>query len=131
MQRLDGLLSQHAYRILSLSSPLLLTYLLHRNNEPKALGVWHSLLSSVAACSVVGHVPDQSSIGSLLAAAQKGHLPKYLKPQAGELDAVVGGLLKQALVGPMGSEEISLVEQIMLSAGIFWSLAGIDREQGY
>ncbi|KAF8970121.1 hypothetical protein BDZ97DRAFT_1792056 [Flammula alnicola] len=124
--RLDTLLSQHAFRLLDLSPSLLLSYLIHRKNEPKALAVWHSLLSSISSNSETDHVPDQKSIGSLLDAAQKGHLPKYLRPQAGELDSLIGGLLEKSLAGPMGSDELVLIRQILVSSGYFISDSSLN-----
>ena len=114
-QKLDTLLSQNASRLLKLSPPLLLSYLLHRKNEPSSLAVWHSLLSSIAAGT--DGLPDQRSITSLLAAAQKGQLPKYLRPHIGELDSLVGGILEKALARPAGSEEALLVRQILVASG--------------
>jgi hypothetical protein len=54
----------------------------------------------------------------LLAAAQKGQLPKYLRPYDSELDSLIGGILEKVLVGPStGSEEGSLVRQILVASG--------------
>jgi len=96
---------------------LLLSYLLHRKNEPSSLAVWHSLLSSIAARTDGDILPDQRSITSLLAAAQKGQLPKYLRPYGSELDNLIGGILEKALVGPTGSEAGLLVRQILVASG--------------
>lgn len=96
---------------------MLLSYLLHRKNEPRSLAVWHSLLSSIAAGTDGDNLPDQQSIANLLAAAQKGQLPKYLRPHASELDSLIGGILEKALAGPTGSEEGLLVRQILVASG--------------
>lgn len=114
---MDELLSKYAFRLLTLYPSLLLSYLIHRKNEPKALRVWHSLLSSIASKAKSDHVPDLNVFGSLLDAAQKGMLPKYLTPQAGELDSLVGLLLENALDDPKGSNELALVKQILVSSG--------------
>jgi hypothetical protein len=53
----------------------------------------------------------------LLAAAQKGQLPKHLRPHAGELDSLIGGILEKALAGLAGSEEAFLVRQILVASG--------------
>jgi len=75
-------------------------------------------LSNIASrADSADHIPDQKSITSLLDAAQKGQLPKYLKPYAGELDNLVGGMLERALAGPVGSNEALLVRQILIASG--------------
>ncbi|KAJ3517521.1 hypothetical protein NLJ89_g467 [Agrocybe chaxingu] len=123
--KLDGLLIQHSYRLLKLSPPLLLSYLTHRKDEWKALAVWHSLLSSAAASAANSQVPDQKAIKSLLDAVHQGRLPKYLKPQCGELDGRVGGILEEALAGPMGSDQLLLVKQLMASSNYFLSESAV------
>lgn len=62
-------------------------------------------------------IPEQKSIVRLLDAAQQGRLPSYLKPKGGELDELVGGLLEKALTGPVGSDEVGLVRQILKTSG--------------
>ncbi|KDR72553.1 hypothetical protein GALMADRAFT_752797 [Galerina marginata CBS 339.88] len=124
--RLDALLSQHAFKILSLSPSLFLSYLIHRKNEAKASEVWHHLLSSIASSSIIDQVQERKSIGRLSEAAQRGQLPRYLKPQSGELDSLVGGLLEKALGGPMGSDELSLVGHILSCSDYFLSRSGLD-----
>ena len=114
-QHLDNLFAQNCYQFLSSCSPLLLSYLLHRKDENKTLAVWHSLLSAVASSAVSDTFPDQKSIIILLDAAQKGQLPKYLKPQAGELDALVAHLLEAGMNEPVKSEKLALVKQILIS----------------
>lgn len=119
LQKLDNLLSEHAFRFLSMSPVLLLSYLTHRKDEPTCLFVWHSLLSSIASSDS----PDSTSIKSLLNAAQKGTLPKYLEPQQAELDHVVKLMLERALAGPMDSDEASLLEQILESSS--WPISSV------
>ena len=116
-QKLDALLCQHASRVLSLSPSLILSYLVNRKNEAKSLQVWHSLLSSIASTPELDQSQVKKSVIELLYAAQKGQLPKYLKPQSNELDALVGGLLEKSLAGPVESDESALVSQILVSAG--------------
>jgi hypothetical protein len=83
--------------------------------------VWHSLLSSIASTVTVTasqeeRVPEQEPIVRLLDAAQKGQLPSYLKPNGGELDALVGGLLEKAWTA-VDSDEVGLVRQILTASG--------------
>lgn len=79
---------------------------------------WHSLISSMASASAHGTKLDQKAVAHLLTAVQKGSLPGYLKPRDGELDALVGTVLEQALDGPIGSEDFVLVKQILVSSGL-------------
>ncbi|CAA7268465.1 unnamed protein product [Cyclocybe aegerita] len=123
--KLDSLLSQHSYRLLTLSPPLLLSYLVHRKDESKALAVWHSLLSSAAGSAANSQAPDQKAMNSLLGAVHQGRLPKYLKPQGGELDGLVGGFLEEALGGPMGSDQLLLVKQFMAFSDYFLSESAV------
>jgi len=117
-QKLDNMVSNNAYILLSVSPSLLLAYLINRKDESKVLGIWHTLLTNIASSFVAGNVPDKKAITNLLEAAQRGRLPKYLTPQSGELDAVVGDLLEQGLNDSEKSEELSVVRQILLSSGM-------------
>ena len=83
--------------------------------------VWHSLLSSIASTVTITasqeeRIPEQEPIVRLLDAAQKGQLPSYLKPNEGELDALVASLLEKALTA-VNSDEAGLVRQILTSSG--------------
>ena len=83
--------------------------------------VWHSLLSSIASTVTVTasqeeRLPEQESIVRLLDAAQQGQLPSYLKPNGGELDALVASLLEKALTA-VDSDEVGLVRQILTTSG--------------
>ncbi|KAF8899801.1 hypothetical protein CPB84DRAFT_1780009 [Gymnopilus junonius] len=113
--RLDALLSQRAFRVLALSHSLLLSYLIHRKNELRCMEVWHSLLSSIASSPLVDQEPTK-----------RGQLPKYLRPQSGELDPLVGDLLEKTLSGPTESDTSALVRQIFLSADYFLSKSGLS-----
>ncbi|KAF9477335.1 hypothetical protein BDN70DRAFT_881303 [Pholiota conissans] len=124
--RLDNLLSQSAFCLLSLHPSLLLSYLIHRKDERKALIVWRSLLSNIASETKSDHVLDLHAFASLLGPAQKGQLPKYLTPEVGELDSLVGSLLENALDEPVGSNESVLVKQILASSGYFISASALD-----
>ncbi|KAF8198654.1 hypothetical protein BJ912DRAFT_1055525 [Pholiota molesta] len=124
--RLDELFSEYAFRLLTLHPSLLLSYLIHRKDETKALGVWHSLLSSIASKAESDHLPDLNVFGGLLDAAQKGLLPKYLTPQAGELDSLIGLLLENALDEPKRPNELALVKKILVSSEYFISASALN-----
>jgi len=80
--------------------------------------VWHSLLSSIASTVTVSVSKEESiPIVRLLDAARQGQLPSYLTPEGGELDVLVGGLLEKALTGHVGSDEVGLVRQILMTSG--------------
>jgi hypothetical protein len=84
--------------------------------------VWHSLLSSIAftvtvTASQEERIPEQEPIVRLLDAAQQGQLPSYLKPNGGELDALVSSLLEKALTAVDSSDEVGLVRQILKTSG--------------
>lgn len=83
--------------------------------------VWHSLLSSIASTVTITasqeeRMPEQEPIVRLLSAAQKGQLPSYLKPNGGELDALVASLLEKALTA-VDSDEVGLLRQILTTSG--------------
>jgi hypothetical protein len=73
----------------------------------QCLRVWHALLSGIA------QHPDkvQPSVKLLLDAAQRGVLPSYLKPIAGELDVLVEDLLEDALAGD--ARRLAFVKQVL------------------
>lgn len=52
----------------------------------------------------------------LLDAAQRGQLPSYLKPDEGELDALVASLLEKAMTA-VDLDEVGLVKQILTTSG--------------
>jgi hypothetical protein len=112
----DNLLSEHTYKLFMLSPTLVLSYLLHRNDDKKSLGLWHCLLSEIA---LQGDLALES-IPPLLAATRQGHLPTHLKPKFDELDGLSGALLVKALTGPSGSNELALVRQLFLSSGMYF-----------
>jgi hypothetical protein len=97
----------HALLLLTVSPPLLLAYLSHRRNQAQSLQVWHALLSGIA------ENPDkvEPTIKLLLDATQRGVLPSHLKPNAGELDALVENLLEDALAGDAG--RLAFVKQVL------------------
>ena len=83
--------------------------------------VWHSLLSSIASTVTVTasqeeRIPGQEPIVRLLDAAQQGQLPSYLKPNGGELDALVATLLEKTLTA-VDSDGMGLVRQILTTSG--------------
>ena len=83
--------------------------------------VWHSLLFSIASTVTVTasheeRSPEQEPIVRLLYAAQQGQLPSYLKPNGGELDALVASLLEKASTA-VDSDEVGLVRQILTTSG--------------
>lgn len=116
----DNLLSEHTYKSFTLSPTLVLSYLLHRNDDKKSLGLWHCLLSEIA---LQGDLALES-IPPLLAASRQGHLPTHLKPKFDELDGLSGALLVKALTGPSGSNELAIVRQLFLSSDHFLSEPG-------
>ena len=69
--------------------------------------MWHALLTSLA------HHSDnaEAAMKQLLDAAQRGVLPSYLRPDAGELDAFVRDLLEVALVPDAG--HLAFVKQVL------------------
>lgn len=84
--------------------------------------VWHSLLSSIASTVTVTasqeeRIPEPVPIVRLLDAAQQGQLPSYLKPDGGELDALVASLLEKALTAIDSSDEVGFVRQILKTSG--------------
>lgn len=102
-----------------MSPEFLLSYLSHRKDEPRCFSVWHSLLLNIA----TGDSPNFTAIKSLLNAAQKGTLPKYLEPQHGELDHVVEMMSKRVLSVSMTSDEALLLKQILEFSG--WLISSI------
>lgn len=113
LQRWDGLLFKHAFRVSSLSPNLLLSYLVYRKDEAKCLTVWHLLLTSVAASNAI----QSSVMKNILEAAKNKKLHRYLKPQEAELDGLVTTLLEKTLESSNNSEEASLLKQILISSG--------------
>ena len=112
----DSLLFEHTYRLFTLSPTLVLSYLLHRNDDKKSLGLWHCLLSEIA---LQGNLALES-MPPLLAATRQSHLPTHLKPKFDELDGLSGALLVKALTGPSGLNELALVRQLLLSSGMYF-----------
>ena len=118
---MDDLFYRHSFRILSLSPSLLLSYLNHRTDNSKCLAVWHSLLSEIASTPRSDRLLESKATGNLLAAVQKGQLPRYLTPQDGELNDLIGGLLQTALSESINADEASLLKEIFKFPGLFFS----------
>jgi hypothetical protein len=53
----------------------------------------------------------------LLDAARLNTLPAYLKPQADELDVFVGNILSETLGRKPGTNQISILRQILQTSG--------------
>ena len=84
--------------------------------------VWHSLLSNIASTVTVTAIQEekileQEPIVRLLDAAKQGKVPSYLKPNGGELDALVASLLEKALTTAVDWSEAGLVRQILTTSG--------------
>jgi hypothetical protein len=116
-QRIDSILTNHAYRLLSLSPPLLQAYLAHRGDENKCQQVWHLLLAGISQ-----HSQDSTSaLSTLLGAAEKGSLPSYLRPNSDELSNIVGTLFTEGLDGPGTSQLILRRQLIQYSGDVAWT----------
>ncbi|RDB18704.1 E3 ubiquitin-protein ligase listerin [Hypsizygus marmoreus] len=112
---MDEMTTQYAIQLLAVSPSLLLAYLTHRKDQYHCLGVWRTLLSSIARHPAKA----EHSITPLLDAAQKGTLPHYLKPDTGDADTLVENLLAKALVGDVAY--LALARQVLQSPDYFLS----------
>ncbi|KAG6806246.1 hypothetical protein H0H93_003283, partial [Arthromyces matolae] len=85
----DNLAIHNAFVLLKMSPTFLLGYLSHRKKETTSSEVWHALLSSLS------ENPTQAEITvkPLLEAAQRGLLPRHLKPKGREVDDLAEILL--------------------------------------
>jgi E3 ubiquitin-protein ligase listerin len=86
-------------KLFSSSPSLLFEYITHRGDNSRCLAVWRLLLKDVA------EHPEraQNSLSALADAVQRGNLPGYLRPEADELDSVLGAILAEALQGSKSS----------------------------
>ncbi|KAJ7584094.1 hypothetical protein C8J56DRAFT_1005201 [Mycena floridula] len=101
--RMDSLVAEDVYRLLSVSPTLFVAYLSHRNDASKCLEIWHNVLSVVAA-----HQDGLAvSLSRLLDAVQKHKLSRDLKPQSSELDKAFLKLVKTDLKPSEGLEVFS------------------------
>jgi hypothetical protein len=117
-QRIDNILTKHAYRLLGVAPSLVLTYLSHRGDEEQCSQLWHSLLEGMSQQPNV----SQSSLPTLLDAVQRGLLPSYLQPKAGELDGIIEKMLASALDGSGGPAQMNLLRQLLQNSGKFNAL---------
>ena len=102
---------EHGCLLLAVSPALLLGYIAHRKDEAQCWRVWHVLLNGIA------QHPEEAeqAINPLLDAARRGVLPVYLKPHAGELNAIVERLVEMALT--LDAERLVFVNQVLEAPG--------------
>lgn len=107
---MDDIVKENAYRLLTVSPPLIIVYLSRREGRDHCLQVWHAVLSGI-----VSH-PERlhSNLTSLL---HTSALPNYLKPKANELDALVELLLTDVLSGSAPTGEVTLLSRLLASPG--------------
>jgi hypothetical protein len=109
---MDTLLTNNAFKLLPTAPSLLLTYLSCRQDEERTLALWHVLLSEIAQQPTL----PEKAVSAVLDAAQKGILPKYLKPKANELDAMMAKWLADVL-SSSGGTQMHLLFQLLQNAG--------------
>ena len=88
---LDGIILEHADKILNAAPRLLTTYFSIRSNHRVTLEVWRSLLESLPSQPIYIVLPH------LLDAAERGALPDHLKPSQKEFDKSIGAILSDAM----------------------------------
>ncbi|KAJ3574319.1 hypothetical protein NP233_g1845 [Leucocoprinus birnbaumii] len=121
-QRFDSLVQTQTTFLFETSLPFLFSYLAHRKSEDDALALWHSLLKVIAANA--HNVEKMRRVAmEVIRVAQKGDLPKYLKPDSTELDDIVGKSLGTVLNGEAGAD-LDVVKAVMRSHQYFISDAG-------
>lgn len=88
---LDGIILDHAGKILNAAPRLLTTYLSIRGNHRVTLEVWRSLLESLPSQPIYVVLPH------LLDAAERRTLPDHLKPSQNGFDRSIGAILSDAI----------------------------------
>jgi hypothetical protein len=88
---LDGIILEHAGKILNAAPRLLTTYFSIRGNHSVTLEVWRSLLKSLPSHPIYIVLPH------LLDAAERHILPDHLKPSQNEFDRSIGAILSDAM----------------------------------
>ncbi|KII91341.1 hypothetical protein PLICRDRAFT_38089 [Plicaturopsis crispa FD-325 SS-3] len=122
--RVDAMVTQHAYHLLTGSPSLILAYLSHRNSSERCLDLWNLLLVSISE-----HPESDTTLSPLLVAAETKSLPGYLKPRTDGLDSVSGRWLAEAL-GPTPGTKLPLIRQILQAPGHFLSVEGLSGVVG-
>jgi hypothetical protein len=88
---LDGIILEHAGKILNGAPRLLTTYFSSRRNPTVTLEVWRSLLESLPSQPIYTVLPN------LLDAAERRTLPDHLKPSQKEFDKSISVILSDAV----------------------------------
>ncbi|GLB39355.1 putative ring finger [Lyophyllum shimeji] len=115
-QALDDIMARYGFLLLAMSPSLILAYLTHRRDEGRSLELWHALLSGIAEDPSKAEHP----VKPLLDAAQRGVLPRHLKPSSvGEVDTLIEALLAQVLAGD--TVHTPFVRQVLQSPDYFVS----------
>jgi len=98
----------------------LFSYLVYRKHEKSVLGLWYSILDVIVANAHDVEKTRKLAM-EIVQAAQKGDLPRYLRPKSSELDDVVGCLLGRMLNGGLVSDVDLVVVKAILRAHCAYS----------
>ncbi|KAI0341369.1 hypothetical protein BDW22DRAFT_1358876 [Trametopsis cervina] len=117
VSRIDGTLSDNAYRLLLLSPRVLQMYFAYRGDEERSLSLWHDILRATA-----DHPDELSrSLPSLLDIVKDDKLAKTLRPSADELESVVSHLLVSSSQRVKDTTDYALLQQLLLKPEPFLS----------
>ncbi|KAI0305195.1 hypothetical protein B0F90DRAFT_1702407 [Multifurca ochricompacta] len=109
---LDGMILEHAGKVLSVSPKLLTTYLSRRDDHLVTLGLWRSLLESLPSHPVYAVLPP------LLEAVEQHTLPDHLKPARREFDRSISAIFADAM-GSANSDAFPLLLRLIRCSGYF------------
>ncbi|KAM6492444.1 hypothetical protein JOM56_012168 [Amanita muscaria] len=117
----DSLMNDYCLRLLEFPVPVIQTYLAVRNSEEHCLRLWHTLLSAI-----LGQ-PQKSLhlMGAILNTSLINGLPSYLRPSAGELDALILGWMDTVAAGSLIDVDLSLLEKVLRAADYILSNQGL------